>query len=71
VAHLKTHANAFAERFVRSIKESCLERLILLGETSSRTAVQNFVVHYHNERNHQGLDNPVDSTRSGPPRKYG
>ena len=49
--------NAYAERFVRSIKQSCLERPILLGETSLRTAVQNFVVHYHNERNHQGPDN--------------
>jgi transposase InsO family protein len=49
--------NAYAERFVRSIKQSCLERLVLLGETSLRTAVQNFVVHYHSERNHQGLDN--------------
>src|SRR5688572_27445497 len=49
--------NAHAERFVRSIKESCLERLILFGEGSLRTAVQNFVAHYHNERNHQGLGN--------------
>jgi len=49
--------NAHAERFVRSIKESCLERLILLGEKSLRTAVQNFVAHYHGERNHQGLGN--------------
>jgi transposase InsO family protein len=49
--------NAYAERFVRSIRQSCLERLILFGETSLRTAVQNFVVHYHTERNHQGLDN--------------
>ena len=49
--------NAYAERFVRSIKESCLERLILLGESSLRCAVQNFVAHYHRERNHQGLDN--------------
>ena len=49
--------NAYAERFVRSIKQSCLERLILFGETSLRTAVQKFVVHYHSERNHQGLDN--------------
>ena len=47
--------NAHAERFVRSIKESCLERLILFGESSLRTAVQNFVAHYHGERNHQGL----------------
>jgi transposase InsO family protein len=51
--------NAHAERFVRSIKESCLERLILFGESSLRTAVQNFVAHYHIERNHQGLGNRV------------
>src|SRR5204863_6499144 len=49
--------NAYAERFVRSIKECCLDRLILFGESSLRTAVQNFVAHYHSERNHQGLDN--------------
>ncbi|MGH9627374.1 MAG: integrase core domain-containing protein, partial [Bryobacteraceae bacterium] len=49
--------NAHAERFVRSIKESCLKRLILFGESSLRTAVQNFMAHYHRERNHQGLGN--------------
>ena len=49
--------NAHAERFVRSIKESCLERMILLGEESLRTAISNFVAHYHTERNHQGLAN--------------
>src|SRR5205823_3286333 len=38
--------NAYAERFVRSIKECCLDRLILFGESSLRTAVQNFVAHY-------------------------
>ena len=49
--------NAFAERFVRSIKESCLNRLILVGEDSLRRAVREFVAHYHLERNHQGLGN--------------
>jgi transposase InsO family protein len=49
--------NAYAERFVRSIKESCLERLILFGETSLRIAIQNFMAHYHLERNHQGVGN--------------
>jgi transposase InsO family protein len=49
--------NAHAERFVRSIKETCLQRLILFGESSLRTAIQNFVAHYHSERNHQGLGN--------------
>lgn len=64
--------NAHAERFVRSIKESCLERLILFGESSLRTAVQNFVTHYHGERNHQGLANrliqpdPHHLANSGP-----
>ena len=49
--------NAFAERFVRSIKESCLDRLILFGESSLRTAIHEFLEHYHHERNHQGLGN--------------
>src|SRR3954449_11493630 len=49
--------NAFAERFVRSIKESCLDRLILFGEESLRTAVSQFVTYYHRERPHQGLGN--------------
>jgi transposase InsO family protein len=49
--------NAYAERFVRSIKESCLERLILFGENSLRTATRQFVAHYLNERHHQGLGN--------------
>jgi transposase InsO family protein len=51
--------NAHAERFVRSIKESCLERLILFGESSLRKAVQEFLTHYHRERNHQGLGNRI------------
>ena len=49
--------NAHAERFVRSIKESCLDRMIFFGEASLRKGIQEFVVHYHGERNHQGLGN--------------
>lgn len=49
--------NAYAERFVRSIKESCLERMIFFGENSLRHALREFVAHYHLERNHQGLEN--------------
>ena len=51
--------NAYAERFVRSIKESCSDQLILFGERSVRTAIQEFVAHYHHERNHQGLENKL------------
>ena len=49
--------NAYAERFVRTIKESCLNRMILFGEDSLRKSVQEFTAHYHLERNHQGLSN--------------
>ncbi len=57
--------NAYAERFVRSIKESCLDRMIFFGEASLRTAIQNFVAHYHGERNHQGLANRLISPEPG------
>jgi len=49
--------NAYAERFVRTIKESCLDRMILFGDGSLRKAIREFVAHYHHERNHQGLGN--------------
>jgi transposase InsO family protein len=54
---LTSHANAYAERFVRTIKKSCLERMILFGEDGLRRAILEFVEHYHCERGHQGLDN--------------
>ena len=58
------NANAYAERFVRSIKEECLDRMIPIGERHFRRAVTEYVEHYHRERNHQGLDNRLIT---GPP----
>ena len=49
--------NAYAERFVRSIKYECLDRMIFIGQASLRRAVAEYVDHYHVERNHQGLGN--------------
>ena len=51
------NANAYAERFVRSIKEECLDRLIPIGERHFCRAVREFVAHYHGKRNHRGLQN--------------
>ena len=48
--------NASTARFGRTIKDSCLERMVLIGKGSRRRAVREFVAHYHHERNHQGLD---------------
>ena len=49
--------NAFAERFVRTIKETCLDRMIFFGERSLKRAIHEFLEYYHHERNHQGLGN--------------
>jgi transposase InsO family protein len=51
--------NAFAERFVRTVKESCLDRMVLFGEKMLRHAISEFVAHYHTERNHQGIENQL------------
>jgi putative transposase len=58
------NANAYAERFVRSIKEECLDRIIPLGERHFRRSVAQFVEHYHRERNHQGLENELIDART-------
>jgi len=59
--------NAFAERWVRSVKEECLDQLILFGERSLRHALQEYLAHHQHERNHQGLDNviPFPDERTG------
>jgi len=44
--------NAYAERFVGSIKSECLSRLIFFGEASLRRALAEYMAHYHLERNH-------------------
>jgi putative transposase len=49
--------NANIERFMRSLKEECLDRMIFFGEKSLQTATSNYVDHYLRERNHQGMDN--------------
>jgi transposase InsO family protein len=58
------NANAYVERFVRSIKEERLDRLIPFGEWHFRRAVGEFVTHYHRDRNHQGVGNELIE---GPP----
>lgn len=64
--------DAYAERFVRSIEEECLDRVVPLGERHLRTVAGDFVIHYHEERNHQGLGNkriapgPESTAMTGP-----
>ncbi len=61
--------NAFAERFVKSLKTECLDKLIFLGEVSLKKAVGEYVKHYHHERDHQSLDNLIPFPQT--PRREG
>ena len=61
------NCNAYAERFVRSIKEECLGRMIFFGEASLRRALREYVEHFNQERPHQGIGNRVVD-RSAVPR---
>ena len=64
--------NAYAERWVRSVKEVCLCKVILIGERSLRRALNEYVQHYHSERNHYGKGNVLlfpwgaNTRRDGP-----
>ena len=64
---LAPNCNAHAERFVRSIKEACLNRVIPLGERHLRRTLAEFMAHYQSERNHQGLGNNLSER---PPRLH-
>src|ERR1039458_8914053 len=56
---MSPNLNAYSERFVRSIKDECLERMIFVGQASLGRAIGEYMAHYHEERNHQGLNNTL------------
>ncbi len=53
------NCNAFIERFFGSLKSECLRKLILIGRASLIRALNSYELHYHSERNHQGLENKI------------
>ena len=65
------NCNAFAERFVRSIKSECLDRMIFVGSGSLRHALAEYAEHYNRERPHQGIRNRLIEPEFGTPRRGG
>jgi putative transposase len=51
--------NSYAERWIRSVRSECLSRVIPLGERHLRHLLSEYLIHFHQERNHQGLDNRI------------
>jgi putative transposase len=63
--------NAYAERFVRSVKTECTGRMVFFSRSSLERALTHYVAHYHEERNHQGLQNRLLKCSDGPINLYG
>jgi transposase InsO family protein len=63
--------NAHIERFFRSVREECLDRMIFFGEDALRRAVKTYLAHYHRERHHQGLGNRLIEPGDGVGRTMG
>ena len=66
-AYQAPNMNAHAERFVRSIKSECLDRMIFLGRASLCRAIAEYATHYHEERSHQGIGNELISGAAAQP----
>jgi transposase InsO family protein len=56
---MSPHLNCLIERFIRSIKEECLNRMLIFGERHLEYVIQEYMEYYHTERPHQGLDNEI------------
>jgi transposase InsO family protein len=56
--------NAYAERWVRSLREECLSKVIPIGLGGLRHALHEYVAHHHFERNHKGPGNALLTPRA-------
>ncbi|MBI3725003.1 IS3 family transposase [bacterium] len=63
--------NCYAERWIRSIRQELLDRIVPLGEGHLRWAIKNYLAHYHAERNHQGLESRIIEPEPGVPSHEG
>jgi putative transposase len=67
------NANAYAERWIRSVREECLDRLLIIDQTHMRRVMREYIAFFNAARPYQGLDhqNPVPTMThetSGPVR---
>ena len=53
------NANSHCERFIKSLQDECLDRLWFVGESALRLVLNEYVDHYHRERNHQGIGHVI------------
>jgi transposase InsO family protein len=49
------NANAYAERWVRSVRDECLSKLLIVNEALLRSVMREYVAYHNTARPHQGL----------------
>ncbi len=61
-------ANAFAERWIRSAREECLDRVLIFGEDHLRRVMKEYIGYYNQARPHQGIEQrcpiPIENART-------
>jgi transposase InsO family protein len=50
------NANAFAERWIRTVREECLDKVLIINERHLHQVMKDYIVHYNHQRPHQGID---------------
>jgi putative transposase len=60
------NANAFAERWVRTVREECLNKLLIINQAHLRRVMQEFVAYHNTARPHQGIDQQIPVPHTAP-----
>jgi transposase InsO family protein len=58
------NANAFAERFVRTVRTECLDRLLIVNARHLEQILRSYMAHYNGHRPHQGIAQKIPSPRA-------
>ncbi len=58
--------NSYAERFVRSIREECLDKIIILNQTHLDKVLKEYINYFNSARPHQGIDNGIPERHNQP-----
>lgn len=56
ISHHAPNANAYAERWIRSVREECLDKVLIINQAHLRRAMREYIVFFNTARPHQEID---------------
>ena len=60
-------ANAYAERIIRSVREECLDKLLIFNQAHLRRVMRDYIEFFNTARPHQGIDQQIPIPQTGRP----